>query len=199
MNVGREILSGKMLRSLRLAIRFFDVRPSICYAGEFCFSYSTSSFSKSPSSALSGGDSLHRLSFWRKMNLKWANYAESPMRLLQKRSCDCGSTWDPPEETEWPTSLRSAWTCLRAFSQRPPAMNPYALKRAWGNQITFWGCLGSQDTIPFAPPDEIRQEIRRLRSHMGKGGGYILAPAKPLRPETPTENAVAVVEKFLAG
>ena len=34
---------------------------------------------------------------------------------------------------------------------------------------------------------------------MGKGGGYILAPAKALRPETPTENAVAIVEEFLAG
>jgi hypothetical protein len=34
---------------------------------------------------------------------------------------------------------------------------------------------------------------------MSKGGGYILAPAKPLRPETPTENAVAIVEEFLAG
>ena len=78
-------------------------------------------------------------------------------------------------------------------------MNPYALKRAWGDNIAFWGCLGSQYTIPFAPPAEIRQEIRRLRNEMGRGGGYILAPAKPLRVETPTKNAVAVVEEFLAG
>jgi len=27
--------------------------------------------------------------------------------------------------------------------------------------------------------------------------GYILAPAKELRPETPTENAVAIVEEFI--
>ncbi|MBC8231730.1 hypothetical protein H8E77_19440 [bacterium] len=78
-------------------------------------------------------------------------------------------------------------------------MNPYALKKAWGDKITFWGGLGSQYTIPFAPPAEIRQEIRLLRSEMSRGGGYILAPAKPLRVETPTENAVAVVEEFLAG
>ena len=45
----------------------------------------------------------------------------------------------------------------------------------------------------------LREEIRRLRREMSKGGGYILAPAKPLRTETPTENAVAVVEEFLAG
>ncbi len=29
---------------------------------------------------------------------------------------------------------------------------------------------------------------------MGRGGGYILAPAKHLQIETPTENAVAVFE-----
>jgi len=31
---------------------------------------------------------------------------------------------------------------------------------------------------------------------MGRGGGYILAPAKALQPETPTENAAAVFEAF---
>jgi hypothetical protein len=31
---------------------------------------------------------------------------------------------------------------------------------------------------------------------MGKGGGYILAPAKPLMREVSTENAVAVIEEF---
>ena len=77
-------------------------------------------------------------------------------------------------------------------------MNPYELKRRWGDRLTFWGGLGSQRTIPLATPAEIRTEIRHLRSEMSRGGGYILAPAKPLRPETPTENAVAVVEEFLA-
>jgi len=61
------------------------------------------------------------------------------------------------------------------------------------------GGLGSQSTIPYATPDVLRQEIRRLRCEMSRGGGYILAPAKPLMPETPTENAVAIVEEFLDG
>jgi len=86
---------------------------------------------------------------------------------------------------------------LESVQPEAAGMNPYELKRAWGAEITFWGCLGSQSTIPFATPAEIREEIRHLRAEMGKGGGYILAPAKPLQPETPTENAVAVVEAFL--
>jgi uroporphyrinogen decarboxylase len=76
--------------------------------------------------------------------------------------------------------------------------DPYRLKAAWGDRIAFWGGLGSQSTIPFGTPDELRAEIRRLRTEMSRGGGYILAPAKPLRPETPTENAIAVFEEFTA-
>jgi uroporphyrinogen decarboxylase len=88
---------------------------------------------------------------------------------------------------------------LESVQPEATGMNPYSLKKAWGDRIAFWGGLGSQSTIPFGTPEENRQEIRRLRSEMSKGGGYILAPAKPLRRETPTENAVAIVEEFLAG
>ena len=88
---------------------------------------------------------------------------------------------------------------LESVQPEAAGMNPYRLKELWGDRITFWGGLGSQSTIPFGTPDAIRAEVRQLRDRMGKGGGYILAPAKPLRPETPTENAVAVVEAFLDG
>lgn len=86
---------------------------------------------------------------------------------------------------------------LESVQPEAAGMNPYGLKQAWGDRITFWGGLGSQSTIPFATPDGLRSEIRRLRREMSRGGGYILAPAKPLRTETPTANAVAIVEEFL--
>jgi uroporphyrinogen decarboxylase len=84
-------------------------------------------------------------------------------------------------------------------SVQPEARNndPYELKRRYGDQIAFWGGLGSQSTIPFGTPGQIGAEVTRLCREMGRGGGYILAPAKALQPETPTENAAAVVEAFL--
>ena len=75
-------------------------------------------------------------------------------------------------------------------------MRPYDLKKRWGDKMAFWGCLGSQSTVPFGKPAEIRAEVKKLCSEMGKGGGYIICPAKDLQPETPTENAVAVLEAF---
>jgi len=75
--------------------------------------------------------------------------------------------------------------------------DPYELKRKYGDRITFWGGLGSQSTLPFATPAAIKAEVARLCREMGQGGGYILGPAKAVQPETPTQNAAAVVEAFL--
>lgn len=82
-------------------------------------------------------------------------------------------------------------------SVQPMAMDPYELKREYGRHITFWGGLCTQHLLPFGRPWEIRAEVERLCVEMASGGGYILAPAKPLMPEVPTENAVAVLEAFI--
>ena len=85
---------------------------------------------------------------------------------------------------------------LESVQPEAAGMNPYQLKKQWGDKIVFWGCLGSQSTIPFGAPQAIKNEVQKLCQEMGKGGGYILSPAKALQPETPTENAVAVFEAF---
>ncbi len=95
-----------------------------------------------------------------------------------------------------PDMIEIGLDVLESVQPEARGMNPYELKKAWGGKITFWGCLGSQSIIPFGTPQEIHAEVRRLRREMGEDGGYILAPAKALQPETPTQNAVAVVEAF---
>ena len=86
---------------------------------------------------------------------------------------------------------------LESVQPEAEGMNPYQLKRRFGSDIGFWGALGSQSTIPFGTPTQIKDEVAKLCREMGQGGGYILAPAKAIQPETPTENAAAVVESFL--
>jgi uroporphyrinogen decarboxylase len=103
----------------------------------------------------------------------------------------CGSV-----EEIMPDIIEIGLDVLESVQPEPAGMNPYGLKRRWGDKITFWGGLGSQSLIPFGRPDQIRSEVKRLCRQMGEGGGYILAPAKPLQPDTPTENAVAVLEAF---
>jgi uroporphyrinogen decarboxylase len=86
---------------------------------------------------------------------------------------------------------------LESCQPEARGMAPVDLKKRWGDKLTFWGCLGSQSTIPFGTPAEIHAEVKRLRAEMGRGGGFILAPAKALQPGTPIENAVAVLEAFV--
>ena len=87
--------------------------------------------------------------------------------------------------------------CLESVQPEAAGNDPYIFKREYGRDITFWGGLGSQTIIPFGTPDELRAEIARLVREMGEGGGYILAPAKGLMPDTPVENAAAIVESFI--
>ena len=103
----------------------------------------------------------------------------------------CGSVADI-----MPDIIEIGLDVLESVQPEATGMVPYELKEKWGDKITFWGGLGSQSTIPFGTPEKIRSEVQRLCREMGAGGGYILSPAKPLQPETPTENAVAVVEAF---
>jgi uroporphyrinogen decarboxylase len=133
---------------------------------------------------------------WRKfLKPRWARIYEAVHRhgkLVMHHSC--GSVADI-----MPDLIEIGVDVLESVQPEAAGMNPYELKRKWGDKITFMGCLGSQSTIPFGTPESIRAEVRRLRSEVGRDGGYILSPAKPLQPGTPLENAVAVVEAFAEG
>ena len=96
-----------------------------------------------------------------------------------------------------PDAIEIGLDVLESCQPEARGMNPYELKKKFGRNLTFWGCLGSQSIIPFGTPTGIREEVRRLCREMGKAGGFILAPAKALQPGTPTENAAAVVEAFV--
>lgn len=87
---------------------------------------------------------------------------------------------------------------LESCQPEAAGMDPFDLKRRYGDRITFWGTIGTQSLIPFGTTAQIRDEIARRAEVLGKDGGIILSPAKPLQPETPTENAVAVLESLLA-
>lgn len=88
--------------------------------------------------------------------------------------------------------------CHESVQPEAAGMRPEVIKERWGKKISFWGCLGSQGILCSGTPDDIRDEILRLRDLFQKDGGYVLAPAKPLQDEMQIEKAVAVVETLSA-
>jgi uroporphyrinogen decarboxylase len=77
---------------------------------------------------------------------------------------------------------------------QPECMDPAAIKRRYGNRLSFWGTVSVQRTMPFGTPDEVRAEVRARVRDVGYDGGLILAPAHVLGPETTWENIVAFFE-----
>jgi len=77
---------------------------------------------------------------------------------------------------------------------QPECMDPAAIKRDYGERLSFWGTVSVQQTMPFGSPDEVRAEVRRRIREVGRGGGLILAPAHVLGPEVPWENVQAFFE-----
>ncbi len=77
---------------------------------------------------------------------------------------------------------------------QPECMDPVALKRDYGDRLSFWGTVSVQKTMPLGSPADVRAEVRARIREVGVGGGLILAPAHVLGPEVPWENIVAFFE-----
>ena len=77
---------------------------------------------------------------------------------------------------------------------QPEAMDIFALKQRYGDRLSFHGGIGVQSVLPWGTPQEVRDTVRRTIDIMGEGGGYICSSSHTIRPETPWENLVAMVE-----
>ena len=74
---------------------------------------------------------------------------------------------------------------------QPECMDPIELKKQYGDRLAFWGTIGTQTTMPFGTPDEVRATVKRMCETVGAGGGLVLAPTHVLEPDVPWENIVA--------
>jgi uroporphyrinogen decarboxylase len=71
---------------------------------------------------------------------------------------------------------------------QPGAMDPYQLKKQFGDNLTFWGSVDQQHTLPHGTIQEVKNEVLERLRIMGKGGGFIIAPAHRVQMDTPMEN-----------
>jgi uroporphyrinogen decarboxylase len=73
-------------------------------------------------------------------------------------------------------------------------MEPQSLKDEFGDDIGFFGGICVQDLLPNKSPEEIKEEVKRRVTILGKNGGYILAPAHNVQDDTSVENVSAFFE-----
>lgn len=72
-------------------------------------------------------------------------------------------------------------------------MDPFELKKEFGNHLAFMGGVDTVDLLPRGSVTEVESATRRLIEGMSEGGGgYILAASHTVPPETPDENILAL-------
>lgn len=75
---------------------------------------------------------------------------------------------------------------------QPECMDFNQIHEAYGDRLSFWGTLGTQQLLPFGTPEQVREiSLSRIRA-IGSKGGLILGPTHLVEPEVPFENLAAM-------
>ena len=81
---------------------------------------------------------------------------------------------------------------LNPIQPRTTNMEPQKLKDAYGERLTFWGGVDTQQLLPHGTPAEVWDTTRNLISVLGRNGGYILSAAHCIQEDVPWENVLAM-------
>jgi len=73
-------------------------------------------------------------------------------------------------------------------------MDGESLKNEFGEKLSFFGGIDIQQLLPKGTPAEIKAVVKEKMQILGKNGGYILAPAHNIQPDTPIENIIALFD-----
>jgi len=77
---------------------------------------------------------------------------------------------------------------------QPDVMDPYEVKRLYGDRLSFHGGVSVQQFLPFASAEEVRRVVRRMLTELGAGGGFIITPTHSILEDVPVENLAALLE-----
>ena len=77
---------------------------------------------------------------------------------------------------------------------QPEVMDVFEMKRRYGGDLTFYGGISTQRTLPFGTVQQVKDEVRRLLDRVGANGGYIAAPAHCIPGDARPENMAAMID-----
>lgn len=77
---------------------------------------------------------------------------------------------------------------------QPEVTDVYRVKAEFGARLSFYGGISTQRTLPYGTVQQVKDEVRRLLDQVGKGGGYIAAPAHAVPADARPENIAAMID-----
>jgi len=108
-------------------------------------------------------------------------------KVVLQHSCgDCNEIF--------PDLIEIGVDCYQTF--QPEVYDIAKMKALYGDKLTFWGGISTQQTLPSMTSDQVRQEILRVMQVLRPNGGLIIAPAHAVPFDVPPENILAMAEVF---
>jgi len=95
-------------------------------------------------------------------------------------------------EELFPDLIESGVDVFNPF--QPEVMDVYAMKRRFGDRLSFFGGISTQKTLPYGTVRDVKDEVKRLLDAVGKDGGYIASPAHAIPKDAKPENIAAMIE-----
>jgi uroporphyrinogen decarboxylase len=77
---------------------------------------------------------------------------------------------------------------------QPECLDVEEVHRRYGKRLTFDGCIGTQSTMPWGKPADVKARVKDLIEKYGRRGGLILSPTHVLEPEVPLANIDAFAD-----
>jgi len=77
---------------------------------------------------------------------------------------------------------------------QPECLDIDEIHRRHKGRLSFDGGMGTQSTMPWGTPDDVRARVKELIDKYGREGGLLIAPTHVLEPEVPLENIDAFAE-----
>lgn len=75
-----------------------------------------------------------------------------------------------------------------------PGHLPQDMKDRFGDKFVFWGAIDQQDLLPNGTDKELEIDIIEKISILGKGGGYMVAPAHIIQNDVSPERVLLFIE-----
>jgi len=88
-----------------------------------------------------------------------------------------------------PDLIEAGIDILHPVQPAARGMNHQILKTRYGEILCFWGGIDIQKAL-IGSISDIKKEVNTRIRILGQGGGYVLAPAHNIQPDTPPENII---------
>ena len=77
---------------------------------------------------------------------------------------------------------------------QPECMDFDEIYERFGDRLSFWGTLGTQQLLPYGSREEVKRVALSRLEKCGPEGGIVLGPTHMVEPEVPWDNIVAITD-----